>query len=719
MTDSNANRHESGDRSRGRGDERGPRRGNGGFRGQGGRSSGPRKGPRPGSDDRSSYRRREDGAESGRGPRSGKPGGRDGSRKPYDRDFRGKGKDGGDRFRSDRPRGDKPFRQGPGRPAPSRGDEGVRRDSRREDVRPRRSDDARQTADAAPEAAERTPTGFAGRPDRPRKQRSRATPARLAALDAVRTIRERDAYAQDVIGKDIDRSSLSPEDRAFATRLVLGVVSASGTLDDIINRMLEDPRDISPQVRDAMRISAYEIMFLDKIYHAAVDQGVELVKSVAPPAAGVANFVLRSIVRMRSEFPFGDPTQDVEALARLHAFPAWMAILLMSDLGPETSIAFMRASNEPAPLFIAVNEAKTREDLVRRVFDRLEEPIERVSVDEGEVPGCLRVDEPRTLLLPDVKRLINQGRILVSDAASQHIAASVLPDEMPKSFLEVGAGRATKTILIQSDACRRWGKQIEDYVTLDNHAFKTSILRERTEKYGIHVAECVTGDVLNIDELMPGRRFEEVFLDAPCSGLGTLRRHPEIRWRLKPEDVVEIARTQLAMLKALAGHVEMGGTLVYATCSVTHMENNSVAKAFLESDEGAAFRLAPIAGKACIATRLDVDGPDAHFAVRFVRVAEDEPKGAVEAVEADAEACGAAAGEADDVDGAATAAAAAEAAAETASAAAANAAEPVEAAAEPASAAASAPAEAAEVGAEASSAEVSADEAAEVEPRLQ
>ncbi|NGM17122.1 rRNA methyltransferase [Eggerthellaceae bacterium zg-893] len=661
MTDSNANRHESGDRSRGRGDARGPRRGSGGFRGQGGRPSGPRKGPRSGSDDRSPYRRREDGADGGRGPRSGKPGGRDGSRKPYDRDgrgpargrggdSRGKGRDGGDRFRSDRPRGDKPFRQGPGKPAPSRGGEDARRDNRREDARPRRSDDVRQAADAASEAAERTPTGFAGRPDRPRKQRSRATPARLAALGAVRTIRERDAYAQDVIGKDIDRSALSPEDRAFATRLVLGVVSASGTLDDIINRMLEDPRDISPQVRDALRISAYEIMFLDKIYHAAVDQGVELVKSVAPPAAGVANFVLRSIVRMRSEFPFGDPTQDVEALARLHAFPAWMAILLMSDLGPETSIAFMRASNEPAPLFIAVNEAKTREDLVRRVFDRLEEPIERVSVDEGEVPGCLRVDEPRTLLLPDVKRLINQGRILVSDAASQHIAASVLPDEMPKSFLEVGAGRATKTILIQSDACRRWGKQIEDYVTLDNHAFKTSILRERTEKYGIHVAESVTGDVLAIDELMPGRRFDEVFLDAPCSGLGTLRRHPEIRWRLKPEDVVEAARTQLAMLKALAGHVEVGGTLAYATCSVTHMENNSVAKAFLESDEGAAFRLAPIAGKACIATRLDVDGPDAHFAVRFVRVAEDEPKRAPEAAEVDDAACETAAGEAVDVD---------------------------------------------------------------------
>ena len=184
--------------------------------------------------------------------------------------------------------------------------------------------------------------GFAGRPSRPKRSSSRATPARLVALEATRTIRERNAYAQEIINHTVDHSSLSPEDRAFATRLVLGVVSTQGALDYVIDKTLDDPKDISPQVRDALRISTYEILFLDKLYHAAVDQGVELVKSVAPPAAGVANYALRSIVRMRPDFPFGDPRTDLDALSLLYGFPAWMTILLMSDLGPETMLGFMK-----------------------------------------------------------------------------------------------------------------------------------------------------------------------------------------------------------------------------------------------------------------------------------------------------------------------------------------------------------------------------------------
>ena len=229
------------------------------------------------------------------------------------------------------------------------------------------------------------------------------------------------------------------------------------------------------------------------------------------------------------------------------------------------------------------------------------------------------MDDPRTLLLPDVKRLLSQGRILVSDAASQQVAASVLPEKKPASFLEVGAGRATKTILIQSGALRRWGAQIEEYIALDNRAFKKKVLEERVERFGIHVSEALVGDVLEADDLMPGRSFDAVFLDAPCSGLGTLRRHPEIRWRLKPDEIVDMARQQVAMLRALASHVSPGGTLAYATCTVTRMENDAVVKAFLKTEEGSRLHLAPIAGKPCVSTRLSKGSPDAHFAVRFVR----------------------------------------------------------------------------------------------------
>ena len=451
-----------------------------------------------------------------------------------------------------------------------------------------------------PEAREtRKPQGYAGPKNPPKKPRSKASPARLAALDVVRAVRERDAFAQDVIGTRIDRSDLSSEDRAFATKLALGVVSATGTLDEIIDRALNAPSDVKPDVRDALRVSTYEIIFLGKTPHAAVDQGVELVRSFAMSASGLANAVLRKIVLMRQAFPFGDPMRDPEALARLHAFPLWLARKLIVDLGPQEALDFMRASNEQAPLFIAVNAAKTSDEALVKAFDKLDEGLDPVSVDGVSVAGCYRVLDTRALLLPEVKRMFSQGKILVTDAASQLVAASVLPERKPASLLEVGAGRATKTILLQSDATRAYGSQLV-LSTLDNHAFKTRLL-----------LEAVVGD----------RAFDEVFIDAPCSGLGTLRRHPEIRWRIKPADIVEFARVQLGMLQAAAPHVAPGGALAYATCTVTREENNGVVKAFLESEAGAGFKLAPVNGRSCVATRLAPGSPDAHFAVRFERIA--------------------------------------------------------------------------------------------------
>lgn len=472
--------------------------------------------------------------------------------------------------------------------------------------------------------AARKPHGYAGRtraPQKDRASRAKASPARLAALDAVRAVRERDAFAQDVIGARIDNSDLTPQDRAFATKLVLGVVSSWGTLDEVIDRSLRKPTDVQADVRDALRVSTYEILFLDKTPHAAVDQGVELVRSFAPKAAGLANAVLRKIVDQRTAFPFGDPARDGAACARLHAFPVWLAQKLVTDLGPQAAVEFMKASNEPAPLFVAVNAAKTDEATVLKAFEEAGERAIPAAIDGERVPGCLHVPDGRALLAPSVKRLLAQGALIVSDAASQLVAASVLPAQKPASFLEIGAGRATKTILIQSDAQRTYSSQIDEYVTLDNHAFKTKLLLERAAQCGVHVAEALTGDALALDDLMPGRVFDVVFIDAPCSGLGTLRRHPEIRWRVSPADIAEFARLQVGMLQAAAAHVAVGGTLAYATCTVSHEENNGVVRAFLESKEGASFALAPINGRGCVATQLFTGASDAHFAVRFTRTA--------------------------------------------------------------------------------------------------
>lgn len=449
-----------------------------------------------------------------------------------------------------------------------------------------------------------------------------ASPARQAALRVTSIVRERDAFAQELIHKYIDSSRMSREDRAFATRLTLGVVSSYGTLDDVINRCLDRVSDINDDVRDALRISTYEIIFLKKEPHAAVSQGVELVKTIAPKASGLANAVLRRIADKAHEFPFGDPRTDIEAFARLHAFPEWLAKRALLDLGPEATRDYLAGSNEPAPLFVAINAAKADEsEVVETIVAAHGDPV-AVSVNGEDIPGCYCLSEGRVLFDGRVRHMIQTGQLLVSDASSQQIARLVLTEEKPASLLEVGAGRGTKTVLIQSDAQRRYGSQIDEYVTVDNLEFKTNITAERAEEYGIHVSESITGDATALDDVVGERAFDVVFIDAPCSGLGTLRRHPEIRWRLNPEKIDEFAKTGLALLKSASTHVTPGGSIVFSTCTITRAENIDVVKAFLASDEGASFSLAPIGGAPCFNPALKPGSPDAHFAVRLVKAAE-------------------------------------------------------------------------------------------------
>lgn len=451
-------------------------------------------------------------------------------------------------------------------------------------------------------------------------EKCQASPGRLGALYATQQVRRRKAFAQEVIETTIDRSKLSVQDRSFATLLTLGVVSMQGSLDDVINRALANPRDVKPDVRDALRISTYEIIYLRKAPHAAVDQGVELVRAVAPSASGLANAVLHRILEMSDRFPFGDPNKDLAALALNYAFPEWLARQLIEDLGAQAAVELMQASNEPAPLFVCVNALQATDEEIISLFDEVGAKLEPASAGGVEPAGCYRVSSTRALADGRIRRLFQQGKILVSDAAAQSVAAVVLEDGMPESLLEVGAGRGTKTIMLQSGCYRAYGKQMA-LTSMDSHSFKSDLLRERADSYGVTIDDIVTGNATRLDSVMPGRMFKNIFIDAPCSGLGTLRRHQEIRWRITPEHIEELAETGLGMLKSAANHVEVGGQIVYATCTVTYAENNGVVKAFLESEEGKGFALAPINGKAAFVSKIAGDAPDAHFAVKFIRKA--------------------------------------------------------------------------------------------------
>lgn len=477
---------------------------------------------------------------------------------------------------------------------------------------------------------------------------TKASAARRAAYEALMLVRTRAAFVRDILPRILTRYHLSESDRAFATRLAIGCVQTQGTLDEVLDRAMRTPRDAKPRVRDALRVSTYEMLFLDKDHYAAVDQGVELVGWVAPKARGLANAVLRKVACLAEDFPFGDPQADIVAAARAYGFPVWLAQRLEMWLGPVRARRFMEVSNEQPPVFACINALRASEKDVAVAleaagigFARLEgiavpragsedaEEDRRVLVSHpfGErgadfasvdgdgfapTPGCIKLEDPAAVAHPVFAELIASGAVIVADAAAQAVAA-LAADHAQTSLLDACAGRGTKALLIQSDAMRRCGRQVEHLCTLDAVASKQAPLEDHARACGAHISAMLIGDATDLSASLGDELFDTVLVDAPCTGLGTLRRHPEIRWRITPDELEAAAELDSRLLESAAAQVAPGGTLVYATCTIAPAENVCAIEQFLASRCGASYQLQPIAGAPLFAPPLTSGGCDAHF----------------------------------------------------------------------------------------------------------
>lgn len=444
------------------------------------------------------------------------------------------------------------------------------------------------------------------------------TESRMLAYAALERIRRDGAFANEVIDKMIDSSDASNEDKAYSTRLVLGVVSTSGSLDSIINKFLNKPGDIKGKLRTALRISTYEIIYLDKDAYAAVDQCVQLAKKVQGRATGLANAIMRKVAESKSDFPYGDPAADLDAYALLHAFPEWLVELVRCEYDIEDADVFVKACNCPSPVYVHLNSLKDVEESLEKL-ERIDKGCEEVVVEGITVSNCLQLSSSKSVASKAFLNLVQDGKILVSDASAQLISQLACEntykggDANNLSCLEICAGRGTKTILLQSALHNLSGKQFQRYVAIDNMEFKTKLLLSRARTYGARVDESLCGDAKNLKDIIGEETFNLVFLDAPCSGLGTMRRHPEIRWRVSPKVINANATLDFGLLVEASRHVAENGCLVYSTCTITSEENEQVITKFLDSDYGSAFEQVPVNGAPFLRTKLRIDGYDAHF----------------------------------------------------------------------------------------------------------
>ena len=443
---------------------------------------------------------------------------------------------------------------------------------------------------------------------------AKLSPGRLAALRILTASREDGRYAREVAGDICASMGLEPRDAAFARKLALGVTAASGCLDDALGRYLEDVCALAPDVRDSLRVGAYELLYLGTASQFAVSQGVELARSCSHAVAGLANAVLRRVAEGAEPFLAAEDAAEAHramvSRARRSGLPTWLVRRVLDSLGEERARDMLDAQRGSAPIAVQVNPFR-------------DGAVEHALATSGATPLGL----PGSFAVERVGELVRSGAFSRADLVASDYHAQLIAAVATRagSCLEIGAGRGTKTFMMMAQASRR--DLVRTHLALDLYEGKCHANAGRIECSGLGEIELAAGDATDLHACLASRdgesggiaRFDTVFVDAPCSGTGTMRRHGEIPWRLTPAECDrELPRLQLAMLRAAAARVAPGGELIYATCSVLRAENRDVVDALLASPEGEGFSLVPLSGA------LRGEGPAYDAAVRDLAACEDE-----------------------------------------------------------------------------------------------
>ncbi len=382
-----------------------------------------------------------------------------------------------------------------------------------------------------------------------------AAPTRRLALRVLREVaRQRGTLADALALPELD--SLDERDRALLHELVLGTLRRRGWLDHVLSGLASRSLEgIDPGILDVLRLAAYQLLFTRVPPHAALSEAVDLAREVAPHAAGFTNAVLR---RLQRDGPpaAADPASDpLRWLTTWGSLPRWLAERWVARLGPERAVARARALLEVPPTHFRVHP---------RVADV---PAWLTSVGIRAQPTF--VPDALELLEGRLAGLAAEGLVYVQDAGAQMVAHLAAVDGR---VLDACAAPGGKSLLLADH------EGVTRVIAADASLRRVRTLEMLRARWG---ANRVT--VLAADARRPPFRapFDCVLLDAPCSGLGTLARRPDIRWRLRAGDLARHAERQRTMLEAVAALVRPGGRLVYATCSVEPEENEDVVRPFL------------------------------------------------------------------------------------------------------------------------------------------
>lgn len=392
--------------------------------------------------------------------------------------------------------------------------------------------------------------------------------ARQLAVKVLYEVQKNSAFVSLELKKQLGECDLSNQDKAFATELVYGVLKNRTRLDYIISKYSKQKlKKISDWILNILRIGVYQIVFLDKIpQSAAVNESVKLAKRYGHNASsGFVNGVLRSVGRNGDvEYP-----KDREFFEVYYSHPKWLVDMMFDQYGDEAR-QIIENNNKVAPTTVRVNALKTNAIL-------LTEKLEKKGIK------VRKTTEENVLVISgygDISALDEyKDGLLTPQGLSSYVAAKTVEPTADDVILDLCSAPGGKTTAM-AEMC---GDKANIFA-FDLYEHKKAIIKANCKRLGINNVEVDVADATKLMEKFVGKA-DKVLADVPCSGLGIIRKKPDIKWNKETEDFEEIIKIQKQILQNSAKYVKKGGTLVYSTCTLNKDENESLAEAFAKAND--------------------------------------------------------------------------------------------------------------------------------------
>ncbi|MFT9847921.1 16S rRNA (cytosine(967)-C(5))-methyltransferase RsmB [Aneurinibacillus sp. REN35] len=397
--------------------------------------------------------------------------------------------------------------------------------------------------------------------------------ARELAVRTLTEIEDKQAYSNLELKSSLAQAKLARRDAALATELVYGTIGRLNTLDWMLEQFLSRPlHKLEGWVRNLLRISFYQLSYLDRIPdRAVVHEAVEIAKAWGHKGiSGMVNGVLRSRIRQPEKVVIPEGLSPIMRIALTHSHPEWMVEEWIRLYG-EAETEAMCAANNAAPAL------SLRANALRATRDELIEQIRKQVTDAEAEPSVLA---PEGVVASDIGSIAElpaytSGSCTVQDESSMLVARALAPQAGTK-VLDMCAAPGGKTTHI-AELMKNKG----EIIALDVHAHKIKLIEENAFRLGISIIESRQGDARSVDNVLLGTTFDRILVDAPCTGLGVIRRKPDIKWHKWQEDAAAISAIQYEILCSAARLASSDTKIVYSTCTVQPEENQEVVQRFL------------------------------------------------------------------------------------------------------------------------------------------